>query len=443
MNIPSMEQRIESALQPGRYIGYMEAGSFLETLWEISDEISSFIQERPRDVARLFELFIAACHEKIEELDDSDGSLAEFVEQLFMYWLDARLIGNCDDDKTFNYLATWFEKDPYGMCHRLDRVVAKWDDHDFYTFFVDSASAKFFELHNRQHTFEERTVEAYRHRIWQEALKRLTAETDDVDTYIRICAGDFDKDDCSTIAQIYERKKNYPVALDWVEKAIRLSTVNTHGITYGVSDKLNQLRHRLLAQTGKANEVLQEIWTRYSRTPSPQLYKELLSFCPDSDKARWHEKAMAIVDHAPFDSVIPLLLEQEDTDRLVRRIENATDKELDNLSSLEAKKTAKLLSQLLPLSAARLFIGEAEKILDASRSRAYHYAIEYLEQARDCLVAAGKQDEWLNLATALEAEHSRKRNFIDPLQALIAGEPSHKPSPFLEHVRRKWPFCEK
>jgi hypothetical protein len=59
------------------------------------------------------------------------------------------------------------------------------------------------------------------------------------------------------------------------------------------------------------------------------------------------------------------------------------------------------------------------------------------------LVAAGKLDEWLNLATALEAEHSRKRNFIDPLQALIAGEPSHKPSPFLEHVRRKWPFCEK
>ncbi|MBN1984143.1 MAG: hypothetical protein JW795_21615 [Chitinivibrionales bacterium] len=85
-----MEQEMEQALMPGVFISYNDTWSFVEGLESVANAIEKIIPKEPQRVADLFETFIAACHEKAEEIDDSNGQFGMFVEELFGFWIKAR-----------------------------------------------------------------------------------------------------------------------------------------------------------------------------------------------------------------------------------------------------------------------------------------------------------------------------------------------------------------
>jgi hypothetical protein len=58
-----------------------------------------------------YELFIAGCHEKAEELDDSSGEFGMFVEGLFGGWIRAREAAGADPDETAAAVLHWIEND--------------------------------------------------------------------------------------------------------------------------------------------------------------------------------------------------------------------------------------------------------------------------------------------------------------------------------------------
>jgi hypothetical protein len=92
---------------------------------EVAKQIEAIIGEQPERAARLFEVFIAACHEKAEELDDSGGSFGLLIDDLFHGWIKARQAAGADPDETADSLLSWMEDDPYGFCYDLDREAAK------------------------------------------------------------------------------------------------------------------------------------------------------------------------------------------------------------------------------------------------------------------------------------------------------------------------------
>jgi hypothetical protein len=116
------EQAIETALQPGRFVSYRAAPPFIEDLERIAARIASVA---PKRAAALYETFIAGCHEKAEELDDSGGGFGSFVASLFCAWVKARAAAGADPDDTGRRLLAWMEDDPYGFCHRLEDELVK------------------------------------------------------------------------------------------------------------------------------------------------------------------------------------------------------------------------------------------------------------------------------------------------------------------------------
>jgi hypothetical protein len=77
-----IEREIESALRPGSFIRDGECFSFLTDLDQIATTIERLIATEASRAATLYEVFLAGCHARADELDDSSGSFGQFAQDV-------------------------------------------------------------------------------------------------------------------------------------------------------------------------------------------------------------------------------------------------------------------------------------------------------------------------------------------------------------------------
>ncbi|MFN8179075.1 MAG: hypothetical protein U0167_14185 [bacterium] len=85
-----IEAAIEAALCPGHFISYRAMGSFVEALGDPAKSIADLVKIDPARAVSLYTTYLAACYEKAEEIDDSDGDFAMFIHDLYAGWTRAR-----------------------------------------------------------------------------------------------------------------------------------------------------------------------------------------------------------------------------------------------------------------------------------------------------------------------------------------------------------------
>ena len=118
----SVAQAMERALRPGAFITDQACVSFVRHLDRIAAQLAALLgQGEAGQAVTLYELFLAACHEKAEEIDDSSGQFGQFVEELYFGWITAREAARADPVETASPLLHWMEEDPYGFCYHLER----------------------------------------------------------------------------------------------------------------------------------------------------------------------------------------------------------------------------------------------------------------------------------------------------------------------------------
>ena len=200
--IDPLEQAIEAALSLGSFIAHKAAWSFVDDVQKVANDIEKIVKKEPARAAHLFETFIAACHEKADEIDDSSGSFGMLVDDLFHGWIKARQAAKADWEETAKSLVAWTEDDPYGFCHNLDREAVKVLDKKGLEAFVRQIRAKF------ESTLTEgdkvKRFPEYERRRWGGALKTLLAAQRNVDAYIAFCEQtELEAKDCKAIAEIY------------------------------------------------------------------------------------------------------------------------------------------------------------------------------------------------------------------------------------------------
>jgi hypothetical protein len=129
MRRDGLERQIEAALDPGAFVADRYCFSFVSDLEEVEREIVRLVETEPARAVALYEAFLAGCHEKAEEVDDSSGSFGGFLpalgdDQVAGRRLDHRLglglLVPRDDKKPPRVLAV-----PFVVCRReLDQAVA-------------------------------------------------------------------------------------------------------------------------------------------------------------------------------------------------------------------------------------------------------------------------------------------------------------------------------
>src|ERR1039458_723713 len=169
-------------------------------------------------------------------------------------------------------------------------------------------------------------------------------------------------------------KKHWGAALEWVEKGITLEpTRNWHNES---SHSLKELKPEILLHLGRKEDALALAWSEFQENPGEFTYEELMRYVPKSEKATWHERAMADAAGAGLGEFISLCAKAKEWERLGQRVHSAKSVELEALSHYCTEPAAKALAKKDPLAATKLYRALGLRILNAGKSRYYDAALD-------------------------------------------------------------------
>lgn len=434
-----LEDEIELALNPGAFIPDRACFSFVSDLDGVAAKIAKLTRRDPARAVTLYETFLAGCYEKAAELDDSSGSLGQFIDELFCGWIKARQAAGADPADTAVRLLVWIDDDPYGFCYHLERDAAKAFDKAGLAAFERQIQARFDAAAKAKPdpAGSFRSNPDYVRGRWGEVLRTLYVAQKNVAAYVALSEETgLTAQDCHVIATLLMGRRKPEEALAWVERGIGIDKKTPHGSTAG--HDLAKLQRELLTTLGRGGEALEAAWAEYRQHPSKYTYDDLMKFVPKAERATWHEKAIDAAKSADLHSLIALLLETKEIERLAELVRRSKDVALEQVSHYATEPAAKKLEKTHPDLAARLWRAQGMRIVNAKKSRYYDAALSNFERAMRCYQRAGLTNEWEKAVSQVRAEHHRKPGFISGFEDLVAGSgPSNRPS-FLERAKARW-----
>jgi len=435
----ALESAIETALDPGRFVSYKANFDFVRDLEQVEQQLRRLIPAEPGRAIALYETFLAGCHEKAEEIDDSSGSFGQFVDDLYRGWIAARQAAGADADQTVARLIEWMDDDPYGFASGLDKEVAKVLDRPGLAAFVRQARTHFDATATAKPAPGDsfRRNPDYQRRRWGAVLRTLHLARKDVEAYAGLAEETgLTAEDCHALATMLAARRKPREGLDWVERGIEIAKDARHGSV--ASHDLARLKRDLLTKLGRGDEALDAAWAEYCKHPSKYSYDDLMKYVAKADRAAWHDKAMEAAQGADLHSRMELLLETRETERLAELVRQTTDGALEQVSHYATEPAAKKLERAHPDVAARLWRAQGMRIVNAGKSKYYDAALSNFERAKRCYEKAGLAAEWEVTVSRVRAEHRRKTGFVAGFEDVVAGSgPSDKPS-FLERAKTRW-----
>jgi hypothetical protein len=434
-----IEHEIELALNPGAFISYDACFSFVSDLDEVATKIATLVSSNPARAVTLYETFLAACHMKIEELDDSSGSFGQFVDDLYCGWIEARQAAEADPDETASRLLTWMDQDDYGFCYRLEVDAAKVFNKANLAAFVKLVRARFDAAAQKTAKKDDKLRERpdYLRRRWGEVLRTLYAAQKDVAAYVALAEETgLTAKDCHAVATLLVSKRKPKEALSWVERGFEADRQSPQGSM--ASDDLAKLKRDLLTKLGRGDEALDAAWSDYRKHPSTYTYDDLMKCVPKGERKEWHEKAIEAAMGADLGSIMDLLLKTKELDRLAELVRQTKDDDLEDLSHYATEPAAKKFEKAHPDLAGRLWRAQGLRIVNAKKSKYYDAALLNFERAKRCFERAGLEGEWSKTVRQVRADHYRKSSFMPGFERLVEGMgPSDEPS-FLERAKARW-----
>lgn len=439
------EQRIEAALDPGRYVSDRGCFAFVSDLEEVAADLAGLVAADPESAVTLYETLVAGCTEKANEVDDSSGALGSFVVALIQGWATARLAAGARADRTASRLLAWMDDDPFGFCHRLVADVAEVLDQPGRAALTANVRARFEAALPAATVDEPDQVLTYQRRRWSDALRALYAADADVDAYVHLAEQvGLTTADCHTLATMLAGLGQVEQALTWVERGLALDS----GTAMGSSARFDliRLKPRLLAGLGRAGEAQAVVWADFCAHPDRFSFDELMAFVPDGERPTWQERAITTaLDTADLRSLVDLLVHTQQPDRLAALIDGATDTELETLSHYVAEPAATLLEPDHPLEAARLWRAQGIRILTGRKSQYYGAALDHFARAKRGYTRADRIEDWQDTVERVQTEHRRKSSFMPRFRALAhdgdADDVEPEPS-FLERAKARWTLPE-
>ncbi len=427
-----MEIAIESALQAGRFIAWNQESAFVAGLEEVERDIAALADSDPVRAVRLHEAFIAACYLKAGEID-SEWEFGRFIAELASGWIRARQAGGADHSETAKTLLSWIDRDKYGFFNDLGSDAVKVLDADGLAAFEKEVHDRFEKARGNQND----QSGSYSGDHWAQTLRSIYAQQGSVEKYFAVAERTgLTPGDCAAVAVMLEAKRKLDDALIWIERGIAME--GSQRFTAQAGNNLAGMRRAILKKLGRRQEALDSAWAEFEKRPGTFAYEELMRYVPKPDRSAWHERAMATTERGNLEPFIELCVKAKETDRLAKRLECASDRELEGLSHYETEPAAKALAGAHPAVAAKVFRALCMRTLKAAKSKYYDAALAHLEEARRCYLTAGFEHQWEALALEIRRDHYRKSSFIPGFNAIAVDKRARVEPSFIDKARRQW-----
>jgi hypothetical protein len=265
-----MECQIERALCPDEFIQDRVSFSFVTGLEKVAADIQKLIPSEPARAAALCESFLAGCHAKAEQLDDSSGYFGIFVKDPICLWIKARQAGGADPDETAATLLVWMDNDPYAFCYEIEKHISAAFDQGGRTAFEKQIRARFEKASGNPSSWDYRRLSAVLRSVYL-AQRNAAAYVAHAERTGLAPA------DCLAVAKLLAARKPAD-ALAWVERGRAMEREKQ--VPSGAGNDLDNLHRDLLTKLGRGEEALQTAWADYRKHPSKYSYDDLMKFVP-------------------------------------------------------------------------------------------------------------------------------------------------------------------
>lgn len=207
-----VERQIELALRPGEFIHDRACFSFVSSLEAVAAGIDKITATDPERGAGLYEAFLAGCHAKADQLDDSSSSFGQFAQDLICRWIKARQASGAGADETASRLLAWMDDDPYAFCYEIEKDAAA---------AFDRVGLAAFERRVRARFDAAASQSGYPRRHWSAVLRAVYAAQANIEAYIALTREtELTPEDCLAIARLLAAQRMPGDALDWIERGI-------------------------------------------------------------------------------------------------------------------------------------------------------------------------------------------------------------------------------
>ncbi|MCF6284568.1 MAG: hypothetical protein L3K26_05205 [Candidatus Hydrogenedentes bacterium] len=434
-----MAATIERVLNLGHFVPYECSWEFTDDLYRVKKERDALVAEGESERAvSLYELFLAGCYEKAEEIDDSGGSLGDFFESLFISWVEARQKAGCAAAETVQQVLHWMENDDYGFCYKVEEEVAKVLNKEGFILFqghfqkqLDTALAPFKdEVSKPLLDYPSEAVLSAR------TLKAIHLARKDLRAYLALCESfSLSPRDCEKIAALYKGNRKYGDALEWVERGFSLAQEREW--KNESSRLLESMKQELLRKVGRTDEALQSVWTQFEKHPSVYGYSDLLKYAPKKERAHWHAKAMEAARQNSLSEFIEICVKTKEWEALSEHLDSIERTTLEALTHYVTEKAAKGLKRKHPLVAAKVYAALGMRIVKSGKSKYYTHALSNLRDAKKLGEKARHPEVWLALVEEVRKDHSRKHSFIGDFEEIAADRPASVPDSFEKRARKR------
>ncbi len=440
-----MEQRdpllieIRQELMPGRFVRYDDMFDFGRHLHQVEEKIATLVQSGEKERAiGLYEVFLAAAYDKMEECDDSKADLSMFWHGLFCGWIIARQAAGRPAGETVEQILRWQQNDNYGFCYRIEQDVVRVLDAEEYKLFVqhyeglldnalagipDPRPTSIFEYANEV-------------RLPAFSLKDVYEAKGDTKSYAALCdRTGLSPKDCERLAEMEMTKRRWKQALAWVEKGLNLETTRDwlNESSFGLASK----RPKILAKLGRKDESLAIAWADFEKHPSDYTYERLMEYVPKIAKRDWHRRAIERAARGDVNDLMDICVATGEWDILASSVLATSDGALENISHYTLEPAAEGLAKRDVRASAKLYRALGFRILTSKKSKYYDAALSHFRHARELYRKAKLDSEWQAVVDRVYVEHARKYGFMPGFESLLAGKMECNPS-FAEKARARW-----
>lgn len=432
-----LAKEIEWILAPGEFVSYSEAWSFIQELEDMMGKLHEFVDNGEAEKAvPLYEIFLAGCYDKADEVDDSSGDLGMFFGELFASWIEARQKAKCDAGETVNQILQWMANDDYGYCYNIENILVKALNRQGLKVFEGRIKQRFDKAYDEKNTKIPLRIDDFSFPVRENAgiLKCIYIEKKDITSYMNLCEKvGFTPQDCESIGELHKAKKRFREALEWIDKALELEKDADWRNYAGLN--LNAKKRELLSKLGQKTDAFTSAWSDYKDHPSSLAYDEFLKYVPDGKREYYHNQALEIAKNTSLSAIIDLAVQTKEWDVLAECILSAGDEELESFSHYTTGDVAKGLKKKHLPAAAKVYRAMAMRIVKAGKSKYYSIAVNHLKKVRELYKKTGGEEEWLSLVETIQKDHYRKSSFMPKFRKLLAGQ---SPKTFDEKTRERW-----
>ncbi|MCK5802988.1 MAG: hypothetical protein KAI66_09160 [Lentisphaeria bacterium] len=436
----SLIDEIEDALMPGCFIDYNASWDFVHGLEAVAEKLPKLVAKgEAARACEFYEMLLAGCYEKVEEIDDSSGDLGMFFEELFCDWVRARQKAGCDAAETVELTLNWMRSDDYGFFYDIESNLGKAFDARGYKLLCRNFQTRFEKAFAAVSEPRPERLSEFPWEVRKPAgsLKKLYAAKNRIDDFITLseCVGVTPKD-CEQIAELYASRKRDREALVWVERGAALNGEYSWGneSAYG----LTHLRQELLQRLGRGDEALTSAWAEFQKYPCDHSYDTLMQYVPDSERAAWHRKAVEQAREGSLTGFVQICTATKEWELLAERVLAESHEALVGESHYTTEPAAEGLAEGHPDAAAKLHHALGLRIVDAKKSKYYDAALGHFRQARRLYIEAGMHDEWQILVQSVRERHFRKYSFMPGFEAIVSGGDEDRSDSFAARARHRW-----